>query len=210
VTIQTPRSHPLAPSPGARARAGALARDARPRRAPGRAGPRLHARAPAALATVLWGALVLGLDASQARAPRAHKPAPASAPSTEQILAPSAATVPDALPVDRQVWRCGNSYAAHPCAETATRPLDIADARTDAQRRQSEDLTARDKRLASWYEAARHRREAAASAPVRAHPPAASAGCVDTTMMHCVPRKPRSRTVTSGSASSPALARRSP
>jgi len=207
VTTQTTRSHPL-PQPAA-ARTDARARDARARRAPGRARPCRHARAPAALATVLWGALVLGLDASQARTPRAHKPVPASAPSTQQILAPSAATVPDALPVDRQVWRCGNSYAAHPCADAATKPLDIADARSDAQRRQSEELTARDKRLASWYEAARHQRETVASAPARAHPPAASA-CVDTTMMHCVPKKPRSRTVTSGRASSPALTRRAP
>lgn len=212
MTTQTARSHPLPQPAAARARAGALARDARTRRAPGRARPRLHARAPAAFATVLWGALVLGIDATQARPPHAHahKPAQASAPSTEQILAPSATTVPDALPVDRQVWRCGNSYSAHPCAGAATKPLDVADGRSDAQRRQSVDLTARDKRLASWYEAARHQREAVASAPVRARAPAASAACVDTTMMHCVPRKPRSRTVTSGAASSPPLAGRSP
>jgi hypothetical protein len=161
-----------------------------------------------ALATVLWGALVLGVDASQARTPHAHKAA--SAPSTEQILAPSAATVPDALPPDRQVWRCGSSYSAHPCADAdaAAKPLDIADARSDAQRRQSEDLTARDKRLAAWYEAGRHQREAAASAPVRARPPAASAACVDTTMMHCVPKKPRTRTVPVPGGASTALAGR--
>ena len=210
MTTQTTRSHPLPPPAVARARAGALARDARPRHAPGRARPRLHARAPAALATVLWGVLVLGPHAGQARTPRPHKPVPASAPSTEQILAPSAATVPDALPVDRQVWRCGNSYSAHPCAGMPTSPLDVADPRSDAQRRQSEALTARDKRLASWYEAARHQRETVASAPTRARAPAAPAACVDTTMMHCVPKKPRSRTVTSGGASGPRLARRDP
>jgi len=162
-------------------------------------------RAPA-LAGVLWGALVLGVDARQARAPRAPKAA--SAPSTEQILAPSAATVPDALPPDKQVWRCGSSYSARPCAGADAKPLDVADPRSDAQRRQSQELTARDKRLAAWYEAARRQREAIASTPARGRPAAAPATCVDTTMMHCVPRKPRSRTITSGGASRPALAHR--
>ena len=184
MTTQTPPSHPL-PTPCATARASGLA----------------LARAPA-LATALWGALVLGVDAKQARAPRAHKPA--SAPSTEQILAPSAATVPDALPPDRQVWRCGSSYSAHPCADATAKPLDIADPRSDAQRRQAEDLTARDKRLAAWYEAGRRQRETAASAPAHARSPTASATCVDTTMMHCVPKKPRTRTMSvPGGASTP-------
>jgi len=151
------------------------------------------ARTPA-IATALWGALVLGVDARQARAPHAHKPA--SAPSTEQILAPSATAVPDALPPERQIWRCGDSYAAHPCAGQAAKPLDVADPRSEAQRRQSEDITARDKRLAAWYEAGRRRRDTPASAPWPARAPAASAACADTTMMHCVPKKPRLRKVT--------------
>jgi hypothetical protein len=210
VTTRTTRFHPSLPWPAA-VRA-TLARDAHPCGAPERAPRQASARARAhglalargpAIATALWGALVLGVDASQARTPRAHKAA--SAPSTEQILAPSAATVPDALPPARQVWRCGNSYSAQPCADAATGPLDIADPRSDAQRAQSQDLTARDKRLAAWYEAGRRQRETAASAPVRSHA-TAPATCVDTTMMHCVPKKPRSRTVTSGGASSPALA----
>jgi len=208
VTIQTTR-FPLLPLP-VPARADDLARDARPRDASARASlqastrarRRALARGPA-IATALWGALVLGADARPAHAPRAHKAA--SAPSTEQILAPSAATVPDALPPAGQVWRCGNSYSAHPCADAAARPLDVADPRSEAQRVQSEELTARDKRLAAWYEAARRQREAAASAPPHARPAATPATCVDTTMMHCVPKKPRSRTVTSGGRRAPRL-----
>lgn len=205
MTTQTPRSHPV-PIAAAAARAGALARDARPRAV--RAGARPHARGLAlarapAIATVLWGALVLGVDARQARAPRPHKAA--SAPSTEQILAPSAATVPDALPPDRQVWRCGSSYSARPCPGTDARPLDVADARSEAQRRQSDELAARDKRLAAWYEAGRRERDRAASAPAAGRRSAAPPACADTTMMHCVPRKPHRRTVASAAASSPAL-----
>jgi hypothetical protein len=215
VTIQTTRFHLLPPSAAAHARANSSARDARPRGAsagaPVQVSARGHglalARAPA-IATALWGALVLGVDASQARTPRAHKAA--SAPSTEQVLAPSAATVPDPLPPARQVWRCGSSYSAQPCADTAARPLDVADPRSDAQRRQSLEVTARDKRLAAWYEAARRQGELAASAAVPARAPAAPATCVDTTMMHCVPKKPRTRAVTSGGASRPALAHRAP
>jgi len=215
VTIQTRRFHLLALPAAARPRASTFARDARQHGAgpsvPVRAAKRAHglalARGPA-IATALWGALVLGVDASQARTPRAHKPA--SAPSTEQILAPSAATVPDALPPARQVWRCGNSYAAQPCDGAPAAPLDVADPRSDAQRVQAEDVTARDKRLAAWYEAARRQREASASAPARTHPATTPGTCVDTTMMHCVPKKPRTRAVRSGSASRPALARRAP
>ena len=191
MTNQTTRFH--LPSLIA-SRARALARDARPHgRAPTHTRRLALARTPA-IATALWGALVLGVDARQARASHAHKAA--SAPSTEQILAPSAATLPDALPPERQVWRCGNSYSRHPCADAAAKPLDVADPRSDAQRRQSEDVTARDKRLAAWYEAARRQRETPASAPAPARAPAASAACVDTTMMHCVPKKPRTRKAT--------------
>jgi len=201
VTTPTPRFPPL-PVAHAAARTSARAHDARPRQASARsrtptpvatrARGLARARAPA-IATLLWGTLVLGVDARQAHAPRVHKAA--SAPSTEQILAPSAATRPDALPPAQEVWRCGSSYSAHPCADTDARPLDVADARSDAQRRQSEELTARDKRLAAWYEAGRRQRETPASAPVPTRAPAASAACVDTTMMHCVPKKPRSRRV---------------
>lgn len=199
MTTPTPRI-PSSPIARAVTRASGPARDARLRdasaraRAPGQAptcARRLALARGPAIATVLWGALVLGVDARQAHAPRAHKAA--SAPSTEQILAPSAAMVPDALPPDRQVWRCGSSYSARPCSGADEKPLAIADPRSDAQRLQSQDLAARDRRLAAWYEAGRRQRETPASAPVPTRAPAASAACVDTTMMHCVPKKPRSR-----------------
>jgi len=139
VTTQTTRFHlpPIAP---AAARTRALARDARP--------PRLAAALPCVLA--------LCAAAASARTPHAHKADKAvSAPTTEQILAPSAATVPDALPPDRRVFRCGSSYSAHPCPDADAAPLDVADTRSEAQRRQSEDIATRDKRLAAWYEAGR-------------------------------------------------------
>ena len=101
----------------------------------------------------------LGAVAAQARKPRAPKAA--STPSTAQILAPSAATVPDALPPDKLVYRCGNTYSSRTCGDA--KPLDVADPRSDAQRRQADELTARDKRLAAWLEAQRHERETAAS-----------------------------------------------
>jgi hypothetical protein len=134
------------------------------------------------------------LCAHGASAKKAHAPRAASAPTTAQILAPSAATVPDALPPDRLVYRCGSSYSSRPC-EAAQKPLDIADARSNAQRRQSEDVTARDERLAAWYEAARHERDRPPSAPLRGRPASAAAVCTSTTMMTCVPKKPRRRTV---------------
>lgn len=157
-------------------------------------------RSTPCLALVCAGLLCAG-DAwpKKARAPR-----PASAPTTAQILEASTATSPDALPPDRRVYRCGNSYSARPCDGAA--PLAIADARTDAQRRQSAELTARDKRLASWYEAGRREREGVASAPATRRRASASGTCVDTAMMSCVPKKPRTRLVLSTTASSPAMA----
>jgi len=134
------------------------------------------------------------LCAGGAAAKKARAPRPASAPTTAQILAPSAATVPDPLPPDRLVFRCGSSYSARPC-EAAQKPLDIADARSEAQRRQSDDVTARDKRLAAWYEAARHERETPPSAPARGRAASAPAACTSTIMMTCVPKRPRTRTV---------------
>jgi len=124
---------------------------------------------------------------------KARAPQPASAPTTAQILGASAATSPDALPPDKRVYRCGNSYSARPCAGAA--PLDVADARTDAQRRQSAELAARDQRLAAWYEAGRRERERPPSAPARGRTASAAAACTSTLMMSCVPKKPRKRTV---------------
>jgi hypothetical protein len=147
------------------------------------------------------------LCAGGATAKKGHAPRPASAPTTAQILAPSAATVPDALPPDRLVFRCGSSYSARPC-EAAQKPLAVADARSEAQRRQSDDVTARDKRLAAWYEAARHERETPPSAPARGRPASAAAACTSTIMMTCVPKKPRTRTVSVAGGGSAALAGR--
>ena len=130
-----------------------------------------------------------GADASTKK-PRASRPA--SAPTTAQILAPSQATVPDALPPERTVYRCGNAYSARPCA-ASQKPLDVADARTDAQRRQAEDVTSRDKRLAAWLEAERRQRETPASAPRPVRAAGAGPTCVETAAITCQPRKPRPR-----------------
>jgi len=165
--------------------------------------PRSHPLPSATgLALLCAGVLFAGC----ASAKKAHAPRPASAPTTAQILAPSAATVPDALPPDRVVYRCGSSYSPQPC-DRAQKPLDIADARSEAQRRQSEDLTLRDKRLAAWYEAERHEREKPPSAPAQGRPaPPAAAVCTATTMMTCVPKKPRKRTVSAHGATNAVLA----
>ena len=138
-----------------------------------------------------------------AQATKPKPPRAASTPSTAQILAPSVATVPDALPAERTIYRCGNSYSARACGDAA--PLDVADARSEAQRRQAEDVSARDKRLASWLEAGRRDREHAASAPATARVARASTGCVETAAIACTPRKPRPRHAVSKSASGASL-----
>lgn len=145
-------------------------------------------------------------DAGAANVHKARTPRAASSPSTAQILAPSAGTVPDDLPPARQVWRCGSSYSARPCADSAAAPLHVDDARSDAQRRQSAEVTVRDKRLASWYEAGRRERETTPSSPMQGRRTAASAVCTDTATMTCVPKKPRSRKLLSSGASGPAMA----
>jgi len=167
--------------------------------------PRPHVF-PSSTGLALLCAGVLFADGASAK--KAHAPRPASAPTTAQILAPSAATVPDALPPDRLVYRCGSSYSPLPC-DAAQKPLDIADARSEAQRHQSEDLTLRDKRLAAWYEAGRHEREKLPSAPPSGRPASAAAAvCTSTTMMTCVPKKPRKRTVSVHGATTAVLAGR--
>ena len=138
-------------------------------------------------------------DAAALRKPR--HPKAASAPSTAQILAPSAATVPDALPTNKAIYRCGNTYSSHACADA--KPLDVSDARSDAQRRQSQELTARDKRMAAWLEAERGEREKGASAPAAGRRASAIVECASTTMMTCVPKKPRNRHSVSATASGP-------
>ena len=148
----------------------------------------------------------LAADASPAASHKAHVPKPASSPSTAQILAPSAATVPDDLPPERRVYRCGSSYSSRPCPGAAATPLRIDDARSKAQLRQSTELTARDKRLAAWYEAGRREREPAASASTPGRRAAAGPVCTDTAMMTCVPKKPRTRRLLSSGASGPPMA----
>ena len=183
-----PRLSSFAPPCASRPRA--LARHARARRPHGRA-----------ICAAMLCAAHLCVDATSARKPRAPKAA--STPSTAQILAPSAATVPDALPADKAIYRCGNTYSTHACSDT--KPLDVADARSDAQRRQAADLTVRDKRLASWYEAGRRERETVASGPASTRRAAAGPQCVSNTVMTCVPKKPRSRNEISTAASAATL-----
>jgi len=145
----------------------------------------------------------------QAAPSQAGKPKPAraaSTPSTAQILAPSQATRPDALPLPSAIYRCGNSYSPHPCDGTA--PLAVADPRSEAQRRQADELALRDKRLAQWLEAGRHERETIASAPARHR--ADLARCVDTATMVCMPRKPKPRHSGTKAASAAAARKLSP
>jgi len=146
-----------------------------------------RSRTPALCAAMLCAGS-LWADATQARAPRA--PRAASTPSTAQILAPSAATVPDALPPDRLIYRCGNSYSPHACADA--KALDVDDPRTDHQRLQAEDVAVRDKRLASWLEAGRREREGAASEPGKARS-RANRGCVASATVACDVRKTKVR-----------------
>jgi len=160
-------------------------------------------RSPRSRVAALMCAATLCASASAGSPHKGRTPRAASSPSTAQILAPSAATVPDDLPPDRHVYRCGSSYSARPCADSDAGPLDVADARTDAQRRQSTELTARDKRLAAWYEAGRHERERVASAPMAARRASANATCVDTAVKSCLPKKPRVRRVQSSASSPP-------
>jgi hypothetical protein len=138
-------------------------------------------------------AAMVSVGALSARTADAHAPRPpraASTPSTAQILAPSVATVPDALPPERTIYRCGDSYSPHPCADA--KPLNVDDARSADQRRQGEELATRDKRMASWLEAERRERDGAASAPAKTRARVATA-CVDTANVACEVRKPKVR-----------------
>ena len=137
-------------------------------------------------------ALLAAQALATSRTPRA--PRAASTPSTAQILAPSAATVPDALPPARQVWRCGDSYSTRPC--DGARQVDVADGRSEAQRAQGEDVAARDKRLAAWLEAGRREREKGASAPTAGRAATRpEKACVATKRRACAPQPAASRRV---------------
>lgn len=164
-----------------------LSTTSRGRRRIGRDARRRRARAPA-LCVAMLCAGSLWADATPARTPRA--PRAASTPSTAQILAPAAATVPDPLPADRLIYRCGNSYSTHACADA--KPLAIDDPRTTAQRLQAEDVATRDKRLASWLEAGRREREGAASQPKKGRARTNKA-CIASAQIACDVRKPKVR-----------------
>ena len=176
-TPTDPHTHFLAQPSHARAPA-RNGRDARTRRS---------ARTPALCAALLCAG-GLWADATPARTPRA--PRAASTPSTAQILAPSTTAVPDALPSEQRIFRCGNTYSAQSCDHA--RPLDVADPRTAGQRLQADDVAARDKRLAAWLEAGRREREGAASEPRKARTRAAK-GCVESAAVACEIRKPKVR-----------------
>jgi hypothetical protein len=162
-----------------------------------------HPARPALCAATLCVCL---LQANPSQAGKPKPPRAASTPSTAQILAPSQATRPDALPLPRAIYRCGNSYSPQPCAGAA--PLAVADARSEAQRRQADELVLRDKRLAQWLEAGRRERETVASAPAGRR--VDIAGCVDTATMVCKPRKPKPRHSGTKAASAAAARRISP
>ena len=125
---------------------------------------------------------------SHGRTPK--PPKAASAPTTAQILAPSVATPPDALPPAHQVYRCGNRYSPQPCAGAG--PLDVSDARSAEQRAQAQELVARDQRLAAWLEAGRREREGAASAPGKAQR-RVDKDCANSVYVPCELRKPKLR-----------------
>ena len=158
-----------------------------------------------ALCAAMLCAGSLWADAAEAATRKPHAPRAASTPSTAQILAPSAATVPDDLPSARLIYRCGNTYSPQACGNA--KPLDVQDARSDAQRRQSQDLTARDKRMARWLEAERRDRET--PAPRREAVAGATPVCVDKPGRHCKPKAPPShRTATAAAASAAPAAKR--
>jgi hypothetical protein len=173
---------------------------ASPLRAGARPSRRARRRTVGGVPTLCAALICVGslcCEPSLARATRAARAA--STPSTAQILAPSATMTPDALPVDRLVYRCGNAYSAHPCENA--RSLDVEDPRTAAQRVQADDLVARDKRLASWLEAQRREREGAASEPRKAVRRKAAKGCIESATIACVPKQPRPRRAVSKAAS---------
>jgi hypothetical protein len=123
--------------------------------------------------------------ARHARALRAARAArAASTPRTDAAALgrpPAPGEYAPAPPADPAVYRCGSSYSAQPCS--AAPPIDVDDSRTASQRRQAQDVAARDRRLADWLQAQRHEREAAASAPQKARDDAKP--CQPTSTLGC-------------------------
>ena len=162
---------------------------------------RPHASRVACALLVCTGAMCcMPAPARESRVPHAARPA--STPRTDaEALGPP--LVPGLYapgpPPDRTVYRCGNTYSAQACG--AARPLDVDDARTPSQRRQGEDVAARDKRLAAWLEAQRRERDAVASAPKGAR--VADKGCAITAAVVVVcPKPPKWRRATGKASTS--------
>ena len=84
-------------------------------------------------------------------------------PPVRQVLLWALLAAGPALAQDAPVYRCGNTYQARPCAGGA--PVDVADPRSDAQRREAEAARQRDAALARQMAAERRaaEREAARS-----------------------------------------------
>ena len=97
-----------------------------------------------------------------------------------------------ALAQDAPVYRCGNSYQARPCAGGA--PVDVADPRSDAQRREAEAARQRDAVLARQWAAERSaaERDAARSGgPANLGPRAAPAPARTASAAAKPPKKPK-------------------
>ena len=98
-----------------------------------------------------------------------------------------------ALAQDAPVYRCGNSYQARPCAGGV--PVDVADPRSDAQRREAEAARQRDAVLARQMTAERRtaEREAARSGgPANLGPRAAPAPAKPASAAAKAHKKPKS------------------
>ena len=98
-----------------------------------------------------------------------------------------------ALAQDAPVYRCGNSYQASPCAGGV--PVDVADPRSDAQRREAESARQRDAALARQMIAERRaaEREAARSGgPANLGPRAAPAAAKSASAAGKAHKQPKS------------------
>ena len=148
-------------------------------------------------------------DPAQAHAPTSAR-AQRAANAASSARTPAWAT--DGPPVETTVYRCGNSYSARPCGDT--RPLDVDDPRTEAQRLQAADVAAREQRLVAWLEAQRREREAApaAVAPSAGRGTRAAAPCGASTTPDCPAKRVRlaihktsKATASAASAAAPVL-----
>jgi hypothetical protein len=166
--------------------------------------PQTHQRFfPHAVPTLLPIALIVGTlwcdGAHAAATPRSRaKTVPAPAPP-----AASAAWDTGGPPPETTVYRCGSSYSPRPCA--GAEPLAIADARSNAQRLQAEDVAARDKHLAAWLEEKRRERETLPE-PAKKTSQAAARKCVASPTVTCPEKKPKTLSKAAAKALSEAAA----